>query len=740
MKNVANLLAVVTAAFCASTSLRLTAATEPALLADPLVGVAGQGSCMPGPCMPHGSAYPSPDSLYPYPGRRFAPPAGVFWGDPVVGFSQLHTQGTGGTPTYGLFLVSPRTGAGVTEAENVSSLADIEARVFRFRGTLAKWGVKVELAPTAHGAVYGFDFPATNDARLVFNVARKIGLGTAMTHGSVVVDPRARTVSGGGTFTGNWNPGPYEAYFYGEFDAAPTLFGTWSGTERMDGSVSASIREPSPLGVWCAFDTRTNRTVHLRLAVSFKSVDQAKAWLRAEARTWDPGTAADRAKAAWNRELAAVTPEGLDAAAARTFYSHLFHAFVQPRDRTGDFAGWPASTPVWDDHYTLWDTWKTLFPLMAIVRPDVVAGNVNSFAARLAHDGACSAAFIQGRDYRVGQGGDEADNVIADAFAKRVPGIDWNGAWSVLAANAARRTPEYRAMGYMPSDVTKHDYCSRLRSGSATLAFAYEDWCAAEVAAGLGKTDGAARLRARSANWTNVWDNAAVDAPSGYHGFVRGRLASGAFGVPDEEGGFGATPPREGFNTDFYEGTCWDYSYVVPHDIPGIVSRMGGPEKFSARLEYALENELIDFGNEPSFMTIWLFDYVGRPDLASKWASQLRGMFPADGTPGDDDSGAMGSLYVFLTAGFFPIAGQDIYALHGPAVPKISFHVPATGRIFTVIGHNAGGKNIYVQSATLDGHPLATPFIHHADILAGATLEFTMGPEPRIWTSAPAGR
>jgi putative alpha-1,2-mannosidase len=159
---------------------------------------------------------------------------------------------------------------------------------------------------------------------------------------------------------------------------------------------------------------------------------------------------------------------------------------------------------------------------------------------------------------------------------------------------------------------------------------------------------------------------------------------------------------------------------------------MGGKKKFIERLSFALHNDLIDFTNEPSFMTIWLFDQVGRPYLASHWASILRGLYDDRGYPGDEDDGAMSSLYVFLTSGIFPFAGQDVYYLHGPAAAKMAFHLPS-GKSFTIVGNHASPKNIFVQSATLNGQPLDRPWIHHKDILDGGVLEFTMGPAPSAW-------
>ena len=535
---------------------------------DPLIGVVGSGACMPGPCLPHASVYPSPDTLKPK-------PSGFVYGDEVVGFSQLHTQGTGGTPTYGNFLLSPRLGQGIKEADQASPLSDVTATCSEYKARLTRWDTRCTLVPAAHSALYRFEFPANEDARLVFNIARKIGKAIALTNGEVRVDAAAGTISGGGTFDSNWNPAPYRLFFCAKVDVKPTSIGVWRGTSELEGGASARTETREPLGAWLRFDARQTRTVCLKIAVSFTSAERAAEWLNREIPAWDLEGLRAKAERSWDDALSSIAVDGLSEENKKLFYTHLFHSMVQPRDRTGDADGWPVDAPCWDDHYTLWDTWKTLFPLMAIIQPDVVSGNVRSFVERLRRNGQCAAAFIQGKEYRVGQGGDEADNVIGDAYAKQIPGIDWNAAWEVLAANAARRTEDYRTKGWV-AHKSKHDYCGRMKSGSGTIGFAYNDWCASQVAAGLGKTDEAKRLLERSRNWRNVWDASLTD--SGYSGFIRARNADGMFQM---------TEARKGYNTDFYEGTCWQYSYVVPHDVPGMIEAMGGKQKFIERLQFA---------------------------------------------------------------------------------------------------------------------------------------------------------
>ncbi|MDP0499753.1 MAG: GH92 family glycosyl hydrolase [Verrucomicrobiota bacterium JB022] len=690
--------------------------TEPADLVDTFIGVTGAGSTVPGPVLPLSSIYPSPDTVA-------SAASGYAAGSPVVGFSQLHASGSGSsTLSYGNFLISPRLGHSIVEDEHGSLTTDVEARPYAFRANLTKWDTDVKVVPTANAAIYEFEFPASDDARVNFDVARKLGRSDAMINGSVEIDLKHGTISGGGTFDGNWNPAQYNVYFYAQVDATPVSGGTWVGSTSNDGTLSASIDSRQPLGAWLRFDTNETQTVRLKVAVSFNSVERARQYLENEIPAWDSEALEAAAKARWNEALGAIETPQISIAEARKFYTALYHSLIQPRNRTGDPAGWPEDAAFWDDHYTLWDTWQTLFPLLAIVEPEAVAGNVNSFAERFQRNGRAETAFIMGKDYQVGQGGDEVDRVILDAFVKDIPGIDWEKVWPLLQFNANRRTPDYRDLGYVSTDGDANGYDFRLASASSTLGFAHGDYAAATIAESLGHTEEAAELFERSGNWRNVWDASATSG--GFKGFIKGRSRSGSF--------LGDAPTS---SAGYYQGTSWNYSFNVPHHRDELVELMGGRARFIQRIEYAMgqnNGAYVDYTNEPGFQTTFLFNYAGRPYLTSYWASQLRNRYSESGYPGDEDSGAMASLYFFTTAGFFPMATQDVYYLHGARVPEVQFNV-ADGKTFTIKAENAGGDNLFIQSALLNGVALNVPAIHHADITGGATVELVMGAFPNVW-------
>lgn len=667
---------------------------------------------MPGPCLPHSSVYPSPDSDQ-------AVPSGYVFERGIVGFSQLHTQGTGGTPSYGNLLVSPQTGLEIGEKEHISPKANESSQAFRYAVTLARYNIKCEMVPAAHSVLYKFTFPAATDSHIVLDVARKIGKSNALVTGAVNLAPDSATMSGGGTYEGNWAPGQYKLYFTANVSKKPQSFGTWTGKTKIPSSTSAAINNTEG-GAFFGFPTRENEVVFLKIGVSFKSQQQSASFLQDEIPDWNFDKLQSKATKAWNDALKPVTVNGASREESERFYSALFHTLVQPRDRTGEF--WDTNEPFWDDQYTLWDSWRTVYPLLALTDAKTFGGVVNSFIARHKHNGFVPETVVAGVEYSAGQGGNEVDNVITEAYWNQIPGIDWEAAHAVQVDNAEKvRTADYRDKGYTSIEEPKTGYSWRMKSGAGTLEFAYNDYCVGQLAKALGKQAEFDKYQKRSQSWLNVWNEGLKDGE--FSGFINAR---------HRDGSYSNTAARAGYNVDFYEGTCWTYSFRPTHALDEMVAKMGGRDMFIKRLNYAFKNKLVDFTNEPSFQTPWLFAAVNRPYLASYWAEQVRALYKGRALPGDEDNGTMSSLYCFLNMGFFPFAGQDIYYLHGGRLPEVRFRLH-NGKTFKVVNKNAGDGNIYVQSASLDGKPLENAFIRHADIFRGGNLEFVMGPRPTSW-------
>lgn len=702
------------------------------------LGNDNEGDTIPGPTRPNGSIHPSPET--PNPSN-----AGYNAAEPISGFAQLHSQGSGGVTTYGTFLLSPQVGpAQFDEAAHLSPKADEVLAADAYSVRLSRYDTRVEVTPAHYAAIYRLTYPNTDQAQLVFDVTRKVGGLVASDQADVKLFPAEGKVVGHVKAKGYWNPALIDIWFVAKFDQKPTAWGVFDKQDRKAGATEGRTGSDERLGAWQTFKTTGDKPLLVKIAVSFTSAETAEALLDREIPDWSFDRVRQESQAAWNDRLGEIEVSGLSDAQTRRFYTAFYHASTHPRDRSLDQSAKELGRPNWDDHYTLWDTYRTLFPLMSVLRPSAYAANLNSLIHTFDKFGAADTAIIGGQNYHVGQGGDEVDNVLGEAALRGARGVNWNDAWRVTHFNAfERRRPRYLESGYFGvGDLSPEPNNQRAKSGSSTLGFALNDYFAAQVAAKAGHADEAEVLNRRSQNWRKIWN---PDTQSdGFKGFLMPRYPDGKFQDIDPKLGWDG---RVHNNVGYYEGTAWIYSYGVLHDLDGLVQAMGGRVRFNERLNHALDAGLIDITNEPSFATPWLFHNLGRADLSSYWAGQVFKHFTDTAYPGDEDAGAMSSNYVFNRLGLFPKLGSDLFYLHGPRHPRSVIHLEG-GKTLEILAQNAGADRPYIAAASLDGKPLAGPFVSQGQLLAGGVLRFTMSDKPGQWaydgavltteTSAPA--
>lgn len=700
---------------------------------DPRIGVLGAGSTVIGPTLPFGSVHPSPDT--PDGGHD-----GYHPGRPIRGFSQTHASGTG-WGQYGNFLVSPQVGLATLPAEHESPKTDEKAEAHQYQVRLSRYDILAQVAPARRAAFYRFTFPASDQAHIVLNAAHHIpgDIVTAMFKGSrkpvpssVTISDDGRQISGESRFPGGFG-GAHYAYFHAEFDQAPAAVGTWrDGTTQPGERSIKSSGAQEHLGAYLRFNTQAGQAVQMKIGVSFLSIEKARESVRADLPGWDYDAVRDDAAKTWRDALSAIDVKGGTDAQRTIFYTALYHAMIMPRDRTGEFARFAPGVAMWDDHYAVWDTWRTLYPLLAVIRPDVVRDTVNLFIERQRVDGSVGDTFIAGNNKLLEQGGNGVDMIIADAHAKGIKGIDWEKAYGVLKYDADRRRtgPDfdkrnspapYRKLGWIPAGIM---------SCSMTLEYAQNDFAAAQVAAALGHTEDAKTYAARSQKWENLWN---PDTESdGFKGFIMPREADGKWVDFDTKKYPGSWKPY------FYEANAWTYSYFVPHQPDRLIELMGGAERFIARLEHALKTDLLRLDNEPAFLIPQLFHHVARPDLTAKALQTIVSeRFTLRGYPGDDDSGAMSSYYVWANLGLFPNAGQDLYYLNGPAFERATIRRPGQEPLTMT----RTGKGIFVASVLLNGKSLDRSWLRHSELNGAATLAFVMSETPTDWgrqTPAPS--
>ncbi|WP_052732381.1 GH92 family glycosyl hydrolase [Hymenobacter terrenus] len=713
-----------------STPLKIGKVRQLADYVDPRIGVmdtkAGASNCVIGPQLPFGSINPSPQT-------KDGDQDGYSPKQPIRGFGQLHVSGTG-WGKYGQVFLSPQLGVAVGEDAHDSPKENERARAYEYSVKLSRYGITTSVTPARHAAIYKFVFPQSDEASILLDITHTLTrdivpfVGGDVLGGKVTFTSSSRDeIQGYGTYRGGFGEGNYNVYFCARVAKKPTAIGTWLNGELHPDQTTDSLRKANDrVGGFFKFKTKSNEAVYLKVAVSLKSTEQAVRWLDTEIPGWDYQKVLTQAQTIWNQQLSKVQVVNGAEQNKRLFYTALYHAHLMPRDRTNDLPGYGKDVPMWDDHFAVWDTWRTLYPLQVLLNPSMVAGTINSFSARLQKNGKLKDAFIAGNDMQAEQGGNNLDNIIADAYIKKVPGVDWNKAYEVLKFNAdkerqgsaAWRKDEpllgnYKKQGWIPFGPM---------AGSMTLEYAYNDFCAAQVAQGLGKTDDARRYLARSKKWVNLWNPKAES--DGFTGFIVPKTQDKEFLLIDLK-------QRQGsWKQFFYEANSWTYSWFVPHQIDTLVTLNGGSAAFAKKLQHAFEHDLIQYENEPAFLAPHLFHHVGRSDLSSYYVRKLmrEGFNEQEGMPGNDDSGAMSSWFAFSALGFFPNAGQNYYYLTGPIFEDVTLKL-SNGKNLRILAKNAGPDNIYVQSVKLAGQPVKGFSITHDEIMRGGTLEFQMGPK-----------
>ena len=490
------------------------------------------------------------------------------------------------------------------------------------------------------------------------------------------------------------------------------------------------------------------RSVSVKVGISPVSMSGADRNIESELPGWDFEETVRRTARKWERELDKVAVEGADDRTRRIFYTGLYHAFLQPalfNDCDGRYRG--ADGMVHEDPghetytvFSLWDTYRAAHPLYTLLQAGRVPDMVLTMLDIHDEQGMLPVWHLYGSDTRE-MIGIQSVPVIADALMKGIPGIDSQRA---LRAMKESMTSDYKGLGWL----RRQDYIPADKEGESVakgLEYALADGCIALAARKAGDGELAREFGRRARFYRNYWDPKTR--------FFRGRNADGAFREPFDP--FRSTHR----NDDYCEGTGWQYTWLVPHDVQGLVSLFGSEEAFAAKLDslFTIEGDMGEqasgdisgligqyaHGNEPGHHTVYLYPYVGQQWKTARLVRRILGEMYTDrpdGLAGNEDCGQMSSWYVLSAMGFYPVnPALGIYVLGSPAFDRITLRTHG-GKRFTVIAENNSEENIYIQSAELDGRPYPYSYIRHADLLRGGTLRLKMGPKPSDFGSDPQHR
>ena len=690
---------------------------------DPRIGSEGVGRTFPGPSMPFGMCKPGPDCTI-KPNAGWAPMPEV-----VTGFSQTHVSGTGGGQKYGNILIQPFLGNQPSEQLRVS-----EDFSLGYYATTFENGIRTEITTSERCAFYRIHFPSNGS--LFIDATHYLGKNPIPDQreqqqfvGAEVEVVSDYEVRGFSRIRGGWNNGDaYTVYFCLMSDKP------FSSAEDKG---NATLRFSDTL-------------LNIKVGISYVSTQQAKRNIS----SCDFDTQLNHLRDSWDKLLSRFDVKGTEVQ-KRMFYTALYHTLIMPVDKSGENPKW-RETPYYDDYYAIWDTYRSSSPLITLLDSKREVDIVNSLLNIYKREGYMPDARSGDCNGRT-QGGSNAEVMIADAFVKGLEGIDYEYALEAMLKDAEADPGadhekhgrgglrEYITLGYLPYGID--------RAGTRTIEYAYNDYCIAEVAKGLGRQDVYAHYLKQSGNWRNLWrSDYEWDDVKGY---IMPRDAQGRWldSVPwGHSKVFHPTIPYTPvtkvapwylpwWSTFFYEALSAEYSLSIPHDVPGLIEACGGAETFRKRLDLFFDRKRYNVGNEPSFLTPCLYHWIGRPDLTSDRVRQIiteNYNDTPDGLPGNDDSGSMSSWLAFHMLGLYPNAGQSYYLLHAPLLPAWTLQLD-NGK--TLRG-TLKGKGTHFEKVTFNGKVLEDARIEHAELMQGGELVFYVSAQKQVTKkkeSAPGG-
>ncbi|WP_425276747.1 GH92 family glycosyl hydrolase [Streptomyces bauhiniae] len=729
-------------------------------LVNPFIGTQNEGNTYPGAAVPFGMVQLSPDTGH-NTGYDYAQ-------DHIRGFSLVHLSGVG-CGLGGDLPVLPTTGD-VTTTDYAKYAAkfshdDESASPGYYRVGLDS-GIEAELTATARTGVQRYTFPATDKANVLLNAGQSLHTKVA-TEVEILDDHTVRTRLTGRGFC--QDTVPYTLYTITRFDRPFTAHGTWTGAAVTDGAKTGAD------GAYLRFDTRKDRTVEATTALSYVDARGALGNLRAEGgRSFDAVRGA--AQRAWEDRLDDVRARGGSDTLRRTFYSSLYRSFLAPNigsDTDGRYTGWDQKIHrtqgfTYYQNWSLWDTYRTQSQLLSLLAPRE-ARDMAISVIRIDEESGWLPKWGYGTVETNIMTGDPVTPFLTNAYQQGLLHGWEERAYKALKKNADGVPPadspavgreanrEYLTDGFAPyvkdrphAKPGDSDYD---HGASATLEYALSDAMLSRMARDLGHRADADRYAARAQNYRKIFD------PS--TGFFRARDASGAFTGP-------ADPAK---SEGFHEGTSWQYQWLVPQDLPGMVDLIGGTQAANDRLDSFFAYGQLTEDPAKTAREVWVngpYDYYNadkynpqnEPDLIAPYTYLSTGqpwkttdvvhaaltLFTdgPTGMTGNDDLGTMSAWNVLSSIGVFPVQpGYDTWGLSTPVFDRVDLtldrrYYPHGALTITAPGTSADTR--YVQSARLDGAAYGRTYLTTGELRTHRSLSFTVGSTPSSWgTGADAG-
>jgi predicted alpha-1,2-mannosidase len=664
----------------------------------------------------------------------------------IKGFKQTH-QPSPWINDYGAFSFMPETGKIKIFENDRASWYSHKAEISKphyYKVYLADYDVTVEITPTERAAQFRFTFPKSDESTILLDAFNK---------GSYVkIIPGERKIIGYCKNNSGGVPTNFQNYFVAYFDKDFETTSTFKDSTIQLNNLETKSRH---VGAILRFKTKSGEVIHVKVASSFISYEQAELNLKREIGNDTFDQTKTKAQAAWNKELSKVTVEGGSDAQMTTFYTALYRGFLFPRKfyefdkdnkviHYSPYNGQVLPGYMFTDN-GFWDTFRAVFPFFTLMQPElnshIMEGLVNAYK----ESGWLPEWASPG--HRNCMIGSNSASLIADSYLKGIRGYDINTLYEALVKNSNNEGPlesvgrlgvkYYNTMGYIPYNVKVNENVAR------TLEYSYDDFCLSKLAKKLNRPQSEVDTFAKRAlYYRNVFDKST--------NFARGKNLDGTWQSP-------FVPEKWG--DAFTEGCSWHYTWAVFHDVQGLMNLMGGKKNFITKLDslftappkfdysyYGVQiHEITEMaiagmgqyahGNQPIQHGIYLYDWAGEPWKAQKWVREVMNKLYTpnpDGLCGDEDNGQTSVWYVFSAIGMYSVCpGSGQYALGAPLFKKVTLKLE-NGKTFVINSPMNSGSNIYIQKALLNGKDYTKNYLTHEDILKGGTFNLQMGVTPNM--------
>jgi len=662
----------------------------------------------------------------------------------INGFKQTH-QPSPWMNDYGQFAVMPLTGKLKFMQEDRASWFSHkaeEAKPHYYKAYLADYDVEAEITPTARAAMFRFTFPDSDSSYVVIDAADE---------GShIQILPEEQKIVGYSTKNSGGVPDNFRNYFVMKFDQSFEEAATWQDSTLDNNSLQ---KKADHVGGVVRFTTQKGEKVHMKVASSFISHEQAEINLEREIGDKSFEEIREEGKDIWNGHLNRIKVEGGTSDQTETFYSTLYRTLLFPRkfyeyNKAGEMVHYsPYNGEVLPGYmFTdngFWDTFRAVFPFFNLMYPEMnekfMKGLVNTY-----NESGWLPEWASPGHRNIMIGSNSA-SIIADAYLKTDGDFDIQTLYEAILKNSENEGPMesvgragvdyYNELGYVPYNIDLNESAAR------TLEYAYDDFTIYKLAKALDRPqEEIDRFAKRSQNYRNLFDPET--------NLMRGKNKDGSFQEPFNPFKWGDA---------FTEGNSWHYTWSVFHDPEGLINLMGGEDQFVAMLDsvFALppkfdesyygqviheirEMQVVNMGqyahgNQPIQHMIYLYNYAGQPWKTQYWVREVMDRLYSpdpDGYPGDEDNGQTSAWYVFSSMGFYPVApATDQYVLGSPLFEKVTLQLE-NGNEVVINAPNNTSETRYIESMKMNGEHYSKNWIDFDTLMEGATIDFIMSEKP----------